>query len=119
MPGIILLTTSADPADLPSNHFLFVPLLATDFSNFVEMENVLSELFSLVQDAIQRNLRESELLNAIRKDLSQLRRRKRSHALVKNLRVGAQIVLIKIPEKLLSSFAEGFGKALGSGTIQG
>ena len=48
LPGIILLTPGDDPADLPSNHFLFVPLVATDFTDTVKMEATLSDLFSLV-----------------------------------------------------------------------
>ena len=117
LPGIILLTTGDDAKDLPSNHFLFVPLKATDFSDVEGMEAALSDLFSLVQEILNKKLPAHEALDAIRKELSRLRKNKKKQALIQRLRSGAQIVLIKIPEKLLFAFAEGFGKAVGSGSV--
>lgn len=114
LPGIILLATSENPADLPSNQFLYVPLDGVDFSDFKEMENVLADLFAVVHDAIGQSRGDSELLDQVRRNLSLHRRKNRGRSLAKHLRSGAKIVLIKIPEKLLSAFAEGFGKALGS-----
>ena len=118
LPGIILLTTGDDPKDLPSNHFLFVPLAATDFSDVEGMESTLSELFSLVQEILDKGHRGHEALEDIRKELSRRRKNKTKQSLIQSLRKGAQIVLIKIPEKFLSAFAESFAKALGSGSIQ-
>ena len=117
LPGIILLTTGEDPEDLPSNHFLFIPLVATDFSDVKKMEATLSDLFSLVQETLRKEFRGHDALEEIRKQLSNRRKRKKKHSIIQSLRKGAQIVLIKIPEKFLSAFAEGLGKALGTSAI--
>jgi hypothetical protein len=52
LPGIILLTPGDDPRDLPSNHYLFVPLIATDFTDTTKMEEILSDLFSLSRGSL-------------------------------------------------------------------
>ena len=118
LPGIILLATGEDSKDLPSSRFLFIPLAATDFSDHDKMESILSDLFSIVQRTLTKEYRGSEALTEIRKMLSKDRRQKKKHSLIQNLRKGAHIVIIKFPAKLLLAFAEGVGKAMGSGAIQ-
>ena len=79
------------------------------------MDATLADLFSLVQEILGKELKGYDALDGIRIELSKRRRNKRNQSLINNLRKGARIVLIQLPEKCLTAFFEGLGKAAGGG----
>lgn len=113
LPGLVLFSASNEEGVLKSEHYLFVPIEAGEFKDTESMQDTISDLFSIVQEALYEGAGGHEALEVIKSKLHVLRRRKAKNSIIQALRKGAQIVFKKFPENFVTSFAEGLGKALG------
>lgn len=114
LPGVVLLATGKKDETPASRHFIYVPLEQDEIADSARIENALTELFTIVQEALGSGITGHEALVEIKANLSKRRRNRTNSALAASFRKGAQIVLIRIPETFLKAIAEGFGKAFGT-----
>ena len=106
LPGIILFTAFDDDRQ---NEGIYLPLKASLFDEAPQfIEERFSDLFSLIQECERETQDQAELLGALGRKISRLRREDQLRPL-KNYVEDALMIVVSSPKSLLSALVAAFG----------